>query len=162
MLARYEKEQDGLGQANTLQALGDLERRLGRPDEARRLYDLVLALYEKEQDGLGQANTLQSVGDLLREDGRFADAAKVYQRALYLYEQGQEPMGMAYTFAELARCLDAMREEQDRDAAMASALVAADRAHVESIPRYVDAVLVEITGDRDAAQAWRVRHSAAN
>ena len=59
----YEKDQAGLGQANTLKSLGDLEKRLGHPDQARTLYDRALVLFEKEQDGLGQANTLQSLGD---------------------------------------------------------------------------------------------------
>lgn len=38
--------------ASALRVLGDLERRLGRPDEARGLYGSALALYEKQQDGL--------------------------------------------------------------------------------------------------------------
>ena len=161
-LALYEKEQAGLGQANTLLALGALEGRLGRPDEAQGLYDRALALYEKEQNGLGQANTLQAVGDMLREGGRFADAAKVYQKALDLYAHEQEPVGTAFTFAGLARCLHALREEQGRDTAMVNALAAAEGAHVESVKRHVGGVLVEITGGRDAAQAWIDRHSAAN
>ena len=153
-LALFEKEQDGLGQANTLKALGDLESRLDRVDEARGLYDRALALYEKEQVGLGQANTLQSIGDAARLAGRYAEAAAIYQRALVLYAREQDPMGSAYTFVELSRCLHALREEVNRDAALERALQWAGRTNNDSVLRYVQAALVEVTGGREQAEAW--------
>ncbi|MBO3705218.1 MAG: tetratricopeptide repeat protein [Candidatus Accumulibacter sp.] len=156
-LVLYEKEQAGLGQANTLQALGDLESRLGRPDEARGLYDRALVLYEKEQAGLGQANTLQALGDLQRAGANHAQAVKTYQRALALYAKEQEPIGTAYTFAELARCLHALRKEGLRDEALRSALDAAERAHVGSVSDYVFGALVEVTGGPAQACAWMAR-----
>ncbi len=50
-------QQDDLGRANTLQALGDLDHRLGQVDSARGLYTQAIALYEKEQDAVGLAYT---------------------------------------------------------------------------------------------------------
>ncbi|MFZ2652641.1 MAG: tetratricopeptide repeat protein, partial [Burkholderiaceae bacterium] len=67
--------------ASALKALGDLEGRLGRPDEARGLYDRARVLYEKEQAGLGQANTLKALGDLERRLGRPDEARGLYDRA---------------------------------------------------------------------------------
>ena len=140
--------------AQATKTLGDLESRLGRVDEARRLYDRALALYEKEQDGLGQANTLQSIGDAARLAGRYAEAAAIYQRALVLYAREQDPMGSAYTFVELSRCLHALREEVNRDAALERALQWAGRTNTDSVLRYVQAALVEVTGGREQAEAW--------
>jgi tetratricopeptide (TPR) repeat protein len=157
-LLLYEKEQDGLGQANTLQSMGELESRLGRPDEARGLYDKALVLYEKEQDGLGQANTLQSMGDQLLKEGQFAKAALVYRRALTLYERGQEPMGMAYTCAELARCAHGQGDFEQRDADLKEGLRSATASGVDSVRRYVMAALVEVTGGREEARAWLEKH----
>eukprot|EP01034_Spumella_vulgaris_P030988 gene30988-38293_t len=57
-------QQDDLGRANALQALGDLDRRLGQIASARALYTQAIALYEKEQNDLGRANALRALGDL--------------------------------------------------------------------------------------------------
>ncbi len=140
--------------ASALQALGDLERRLGRPDEARGLYDRALALYEKEQAGLGQANALQALGDVQLAAGLHDQAATTYQRALVLYASEQEPMGTAYTFAELARCLHALRQDALRDQALRAALGAAERAHVDHVSAYVARALQEVTGGPNQARAW--------
>jgi predicted alpha/beta hydrolase family esterase len=150
----YEHEQSELGQANTLQSLGDLESRLGHVDEARSLYDRALALFERQQDELGQANTLQSLGDLDRIAGAFDDALLAYHSALRWYAQQQAPIGEAYTYAEIARCNHALAQKDARDLALKKALVAARTSNTESVMRYVRDVLMEITGSNDAAQAW--------
>ena len=134
--------------------VGDLESRLGRVDEARGLYDRALALHEKEQAGLGQANTLQSIGDAARLTGRYAEAAAIYQRALLLYAREQDPVGTAYTYAELSRSLHALGEDANRDAALEQALHWARRSNTDSVLRYVQAALVEVTGGHEQAEAW--------
>jgi tetratricopeptide (TPR) repeat protein/pimeloyl-ACP methyl ester carboxylesterase len=98
-LELFEKEQYGLGQANTLRPLGDLELRLGRTDEARVLYDRALELFEREQSGLGQANTLRKLGDLERRLGRPDHARVLYDRALKLYVIEQVGLGQANTLS---------------------------------------------------------------
>ncbi|HVB23809.1 MAG TPA: tetratricopeptide repeat protein, partial [Ktedonobacteraceae bacterium] len=72
-------------QANLLQSLGDLERRLGKIDEARAHYDAALPLYRSERDRLGEANLLQSLGDLERRLGKIDEARAHYDAALPLY-----------------------------------------------------------------------------
>jgi tetratricopeptide (TPR) repeat protein len=100
-LALFEREQDGLGQANTFSALGDLESRLGRVDEARGLYDRALALFEREQSGLGQANTFSALGDLESRLGRVDEARGLYDKALALFEREQSGLGQANTLRAL-------------------------------------------------------------
>ena len=87
--------------ARAIKSLGDLERRLGRVDHARALFDRALSLYESEQDGLGQASTLLSLGDLERNVDRKAQARKLYDRALELFESEQDELGQANTLKSL-------------------------------------------------------------
>ena len=140
--------------ASALKKLGDLERRLGRPDQARELYDRALVLYEGEQDWLAQANTLLALGDAQRHAGQYGEATGFYQRALTLFAQEQEPMGIACTFAELARCPHALGDKSGCNSALQSALEAAKKSNVDSVSNYVTNVLEEITGGPEQAIAW--------
>ncbi len=154
-LALFEKQSEGLGQANTLRSLGDLERRLGEPGKARALYDRALALYEKESAGLGQANTLQSQGDLLRGQEQWQEALKCYAAALNLYAREQEPTGLAYTCAESAKCLHFLQDISQRDRMLSKALSFADRCGVDSVMGYVVRTAVDLLGGDSAFQDWR-------
>lgn len=87
--------------ALAFERLGDLERRLGHPDEARTLYDRALVLFEREQSGLGQANTLKSLGDLESRLGHPDEARALYDRALVLFEGERDGLGQANTLQSL-------------------------------------------------------------
>ncbi|TKC86905.1 alpha/beta fold hydrolase [Trinickia terrae] len=82
-------------------SLGGLEERLGRPDEARKLYSRALELFELQQDELGQANTLLPLGNLERRLGRPDQARALYNRALALFERKHSPLGLANTLQSL-------------------------------------------------------------
>ena len=142
----YKKEQSDLGRANALQALGDLERRLGNVERSRALYDEAIGLYKKEQYDLGRANALQSLGDLDREAGQPAEALKIYEEALALYQREQAPMGVAHTAAEMLRCLGALRGgragEMEQIAELAIKM--AQASGVQSVVQYVLQSLVEV------------------
>lgn len=91
-----------LGQdALVLGVRGDLERRHGRVDAARGLYDRALSLYEKEQDSFGQANTLKSLGDLESRLGRIDAARALYDRSLSFSEQEHDDLGQANALKSL-------------------------------------------------------------
>jgi tetratricopeptide (TPR) repeat protein len=94
-LVGYEKENDGLGQADTLQALGSLEVRLGRLDAGRGSFDRALVLFKQERNGLGYANTLLALGHLESRLGGLDVARGLYDRALVLYEKEQDALGQA-------------------------------------------------------------------
>eukprot|EP01030_Chromulinospumella_sphaerica_P000840 gene840-822_t len=88
-------QQDDLGRANALQALGDLDRRLGQIASARALYTQAIALYEKEQNDLGRANALRALGDLDSRLGQVDSARGLYTQAIALYEKEQNDLGRA-------------------------------------------------------------------
>ncbi|MFC6909713.1 tetratricopeptide repeat protein [Novosphingobium lubricantis] len=90
-----------LGEANTLQSLGDLERRVGAPDVARGHYDAALVLYREIKDRLGEANTLQSLGDLEQRLGVPDIARGHYDAALALYCEVKDRLGEANTLQSL-------------------------------------------------------------
>ena len=68
-------------------------------------------------------------------------------------------MGTAYTFAELARCLHALGEPENRDTALEKALQWADRTNTDRVRRDVRAALEEVTGGREQAEAWMASRS---
>jgi tetratricopeptide (TPR) repeat protein len=61
-----------------LRGLGDLERMLGRNDQARAAYGEALVLYKQVDDRLGQANALSGLGA--------QQAARCFYEAAQLYE----------------------------------------------------------------------------
>jgi tetratricopeptide (TPR) repeat protein len=91
-----------LGEANVLKSLGDLERRLGHVEEARRRYEQALPLYQQEQGRLGEANVLKSLGDLESRLGHVEEARRRYEQALPLYQQEQDRLGEANVYRSFA------------------------------------------------------------
>ncbi len=87
--------------ANTLKALGDLERRLGQVDSARLRYNEALPLYVAEQANLGRANTLLALGELERRLGQVDSARLRYNEALPLFVAVQDNIGRANTLKAL-------------------------------------------------------------
>ncbi len=87
--------------AAATKVLGDLEGRLGSPDEARRLYERALELFRGKQDGLGQANTLRSLGNLESRLGRFDEERRLYEQALELFLGERDGLGQANTLCSL-------------------------------------------------------------
>ncbi|WP_233153765.1 tetratricopeptide repeat protein [Scytonema sp. HK-05] len=63
-LAFYRDIGARLGEANTLQAIGDVLQFLGRSPEALERYEQALAFYRETGSRLGEANVLQEFGKL--------------------------------------------------------------------------------------------------
>ena len=88
-------------QANLLQSLGDLERRLGKIDEARAHYDAALPLYRSERARLGEANIYRRVAEIFVSQRDLADARIYFEQALQLYIAERTPLGQANTLLGL-------------------------------------------------------------
>jgi tetratricopeptide (TPR) repeat protein len=80
---------DRLGEANVLQALGDLLLREGDLKGARAQYEAALASYRQIGPRLGEANTLRALGDLLLREGDLKGARAQYEAALASYRLGE-------------------------------------------------------------------------
>jgi tetratricopeptide (TPR) repeat protein len=89
------------GEANTLQALGDLKVRVDDLAGARRDYETALPIYREIQERLGEANTLQALGDLKVRVSDLAGARRDYETALPIYREIQERLGEANTLQAL-------------------------------------------------------------
>jgi len=84
-----------IGEANTLQAIGDVQRFRDEYDKALQSYDQALQLFRAVGSRLGEANTLLSRADLFDASGRTDDALQNYEQALRLYAE----MGDRYSLA---------------------------------------------------------------
>ncbi|KAM3090603.1 tetratricopeptide repeat protein [Phormidesmis sp. 146-35] len=96
-LELYRKFEDQSGEANTLQAVGDVLQFLKRSSEALENYQQAMELYRDVGDRLGEANTLQAVGDVLQFLDRRSEALENYQQAMGLYRDVGARLGEAST-----------------------------------------------------------------
>ena len=92
----FRDEQDNLGLANVLQAMGDLERYLGQIDAAKNHYEQAEQLYRDERYNLGLANVLLSMGDLERRLGQIDAAKNHYEQAEQLSRDERYNLGLAF------------------------------------------------------------------
>ena len=110
VLARLERalhgarrSNDTTGEANVLQAIGDVQRFRKELDAALRSYDAALRLYRALGARLGEANVLQAIGDVQQfRDDRDA-ALRSYDEALRLYRALGARLGEANVLAALSR-----------------------------------------------------------
>ncbi|MBS1791878.1 MAG: tetratricopeptide repeat protein, partial [Acidobacteria bacterium] len=63
-LKLFKQVGDNLGQANVLQAIGDVQSFRKEMDAALDSYDSALKLFKQVDDNLGQANVLKAIGDV--------------------------------------------------------------------------------------------------
>jgi len=91
------------GQANTLQALGDLDRMEDDYPNARAHYLAALPLFQAIPSRLGQANTLKALGDLDLREADYPNARQNYQAALVWYLKIPDRIGQMNTYVNLAR-----------------------------------------------------------
>jgi tetratricopeptide (TPR) repeat protein len=90
--------------AQTLKALGQVERDLQHTEEALRLYHESVAIYRTLDDPLALAHTIRHVGDILLVGGKHALAEPYYQEALGIYRNNPQtsPLDMANAIRGMA------------------------------------------------------------
>ena len=89
------------GEANTLKALGDLERMEAHYGAARARYEAALTLFQAIPDRLGEANTLKALGDLEVREAHYGAARARYEAALTLFQAIPDRLGEANTLQAL-------------------------------------------------------------
>ena len=96
-----------LGEANTLQAIGDILQFLDRREEALENYQSALTFYRDIGDRLGEANVLQEYGKLQNNSTEarkyFSSAQKIFIQIGDKYSQCRNLLFIASTLMELKR-----------------------------------------------------------
>ncbi|MDQ3151707.1 MAG: tetratricopeptide repeat protein, partial [Actinomycetota bacterium] len=113
---------DRLGEANAIQALGDVARMQARYDEAAQRYEQALPIYRQIGARLGEANAIKALGDVALAQDRYQDAAQRYEQALPVYRQIGDRLGEANTRVSRARLAIATGEREDAGAEMVEAI----------------------------------------
>ncbi|HUV82057.1 MAG TPA: tetratricopeptide repeat protein [archaeon] len=96
--------------ARSIESLGDLEGRLGKPDDALKHYNEAIELYRKERHDLGLANAITSLGDLEGRLGKPDDALKHYNEAIELYRKERDDLGLANAYQSLGDLMRILNE----------------------------------------------------
>jgi tetratricopeptide (TPR) repeat protein len=154
---------DRLGEANVLQAQGDVLYFLKQTDDALARYDQALQLFRAVGDRLGEANVLQAQGDVLAFLDQRTDALARYDQALQLFRAVGARLGEANALIGKGRVALAsdQPEEADRLLAQAVALYKAigDRYSVAAqTGNYGYALLRH--GQPEAAHSYVIRAAA--
>jgi len=103
---------DRLGEANTLQAIGDVHNFRKDMDAALDTYQQALTLFRAVGDRLGEANTLQAIGQVHNFRKDMDAALDTYQQALTLFRAVGSRLGEANVYRELGR-IEMQRDQQE-------------------------------------------------
>ena len=90
-------------QANTLQALGDLEMREARLGQARSRYEEALPIYRDIQARMGEANTVQASALIDSMEGKNDEAVEGFHQALEIHEEIMDGLGVRADLGYLGR-----------------------------------------------------------
>jgi tetratricopeptide (TPR) repeat protein/transcriptional regulator with XRE-family HTH domain len=110
-LTIYREHGIRLGEADTLTALGDVQRQAREFTLASATLEEALAVYQEISDRRGQADTLNQLGALAFDTGDIARARQHYARALELAQEISSVAEEASALAGLGQCL--ARHEPD-------------------------------------------------
>lgn len=102
------------GTAESLWLLGEVERMLARPDEARARYSDSMAVYRRVENPSGIARNMLSLAQVARYQKDFDAARTLYSRALIHYENLGDRRGEGLCYNGLG---DIARFEQSYDEA---------------------------------------------
>ena len=83
------------GEANTLQAIGDVLQFLDRRSEALENYDGAMEIYRQVGARLGEANTLKAIGNFYSSQEDYSQALAFHEQALAMMRQIGDRYGEA-------------------------------------------------------------------
>ena len=101
----FDSQGDVWGAATTRLALGEMARKAGVPDEARRAWGDALTFYERERYGLAIQQVHESLAQLALDEGRLDEAQREMDLARVTaieYETGGWEVSLAGGYLELA------------------------------------------------------------
>ncbi len=101
-----------LGEANCIQALGDVHVRLSELPEARARYEAAWPLYRAIGDKLGEANCIKALGDYYAAVEDYPTALAMLEEAAARYQALGLPHDHASAINSIANMYDAQGEHQ--------------------------------------------------
>ncbi len=111
-LGIYRQVGDRLGEANTLQAQGDVLQFLKRSGEALENYEQALGIYRQVGARLGEANTLKAQGraqaDPQQGVAYLQQAQSLYEQIGDFYSQGVNLYYLGLLYAQLQQANEAL------------------------------------------------------
>jgi tetratricopeptide (TPR) repeat protein len=99
------QNEDRLGEANTLQAIGDVQQFLDQRTAALENYQQAIEIYRQVGARLGEANVLKELGALCAAENDYEQALIYYQQRAEINQQIQNIYGAAYTYRYIAETL---------------------------------------------------------
>jgi tetratricopeptide (TPR) repeat protein len=111
-LASFKEIEDLPGHANCYQAIGDVQRALGKLDDALESYEKARAFYQQLGDQSGEARSCQAMGDVQRLRNDLDASLQCYERCLDLFRQVNDKLEEAKAL-EAVGDVQRMRNEQD-------------------------------------------------
>ncbi len=108
--------------ANSLKALGDIDKRLEQTTKALNKYESALTFYCKIGNQLGEANTLKAIGDVLLFLKQSRKALKKYETALAIYREISDRVGEANTLKAIGDVLLFLKQSKKALESYGSAL----------------------------------------
>ncbi len=116
-LTCFQEVGDLSGQAEVLQARGDVQRALARQDDALKSYEQALALFQQVGDKFGEAKCSQAMGDVQRLRNDLRAAKHYYDQGVVLFRQLKDKSEEAKVLEAVG---DVQRLRNDLDAALPS------------------------------------------
>ncbi len=107
-LALARRCQDKGGEANTLKAIGEVQRFRKELDQALETYGQALALFRAVGARLGEANTLASMSRLALQQGRDEEAKRLLRRAVEQHAALDSKYGVAADLGNFGLVLRSM------------------------------------------------------
>lgn len=98
LFPRYRSQQDLMGVAHLLWALGTTERFIGDLTSAARHNKKAVELYQKLGDKSGLAFALSGLGGTYRMQGKASESRQCYRRANSIFRALKDDFGLAYSF----------------------------------------------------------------
>lgn len=100
----------GLGEADTLNLMGMIHRRLGESSQALERYQQAFDVFQRENFNIGQALVLGNMGVVHSEAGDKVTALRIYQQATQQWREMRVPIGLGQTLTNLGSTYGAVGE----------------------------------------------------
>ncbi|MEO6890031.1 MAG: tetratricopeptide repeat protein, partial [Ktedonobacteraceae bacterium] len=126
------------GEANVLQARGDVQQFRDEREAALESYEQALGLFRQVGDRLGEANCYLAQGNMALEQEQYENALELYNRAYALYQHIQASYSQARLLYFRSYAHEAMDELQRAIQDMETSLAIAQKLHLPQAELFLE------------------------